>query len=354
MPHTYSNLEYANMVFVYGFCNGNSRAAVEEYRQRFPHQRHPSTNVFIRVFNKLCETGKLPSVNVTSERAPRQDLEEVEDILDLVAEDATTSSRRISIQLGIPQTRVITTLHQHGLHPYHPQRVQHLQPEDYPKRMEFCRWINNNSRVVSRILFTDEATFTRDGINNTHNCHVWSDENPHATVESNFQHKFSVNVWCGMVDGYLIGPFILENRLTGDNYLNFLQNELHGLLEDVPLNIRMQMHYQHDGAPAHFARQVKEHLDERFPGRWIGRGGPISWPPRSPDLTPLDYCLWGWLKDEVYKVKVDTRDALIQRIRNAAAELKQRHASIRRATCALRRRSRKCLEVNGGIFEHLL
>lgn len=71
----------------------------------------------------------------------------------------------------------------------------------------------------------------------------------------------------------------------------------------------MQMYYQHDGAPADFARQVKQHLDERFPERCIGRSGPISLPPRSPDLTPLDYCLWGWFKEEVYKVKVGSRDS---------------------------------------------
>ena len=104
--------------------------------------------------------------------------------------------------------------------------MQHPQPEDYAKRLEFCRWINSNHRVVSRILFTDEATFTREGINNSRNSHAWADENPHATVESNFQHRFTVNVWCGMVDGYLIGPFIFENRLTGDHYFEFLQNEL--------------------------------------------------------------------------------------------------------------------------------
>ncbi|XP_056639421.1 uncharacterized protein PF3D7_1120600-like [Diorhabda sublineata] len=45
------------MVFVYGFRNGNASAAIEEYRQRFPHQRYPDKNVFIRVFRKLCETG---------------------------------------------------------------------------------------------------------------------------------------------------------------------------------------------------------------------------------------------------------------------------------------------------------
>ena len=37
--------------------------------------------------------------------------------------------------------------------------------------------------------------------------------------------------------------------------------------------------------------------------RWIGRGGTINWPPRSPDLTPLDFCLWGLMKSEVYRKK---------------------------------------------------
>ena len=37
----------------------------------------------------------------------------------------------------------------------------------------------------------------------------------------------------------------------------------------------------------------------KFPERWIGHGGHVQWPPRSPDLTPLDFCLWGWMKSEV-------------------------------------------------------
>ena len=46
-----------------------------------------------------------------------------------------------------------------------------------------------------------------------------------------------------------------------------------------------------DGAPAHFARAPREVLDRWFPGRWIGRGGAVRWPARSPDLTPLDFYL---------------------------------------------------------------
>ena len=58
-------------------------------------------------------------------------------------------------------------------------------------------------------------------------------KNPHAIVESNFQQRFSVNVWCAVLDDQLIGPFILEGRLTGEAYLRFLQEELPQLLEDV-------------------------------------------------------------------------------------------------------------------------
>lgn len=61
------------------------------------------------------------------------------------------------------------------------------------------------------------------------------------------------------------------------------------LLDDYPLEIRMQMYFQHNVAPAHFARQVSQHLDERFSGRRIGRGSFTSWPPLSQGLTQSDY-----------------------------------------------------------------
>lgn len=74
----------------------------------------------------------------------------------------------------------------------------------------------------------DEAAIAHDGINNTHNWHVWSDENPHATVKSDFRCKFSLSVWCGTLDdSYLIGAFIFENRFTY-HYLIVLQDQVQG------------------------------------------------------------------------------------------------------------------------------
>jgi hypothetical protein len=51
-----------------------------------------------------------------------------------------------------------------------------------------------------------------------------------------------------------------------------------------------------------------------FPGRWVGRDGPIPWPPPSPDITPLDFSLWGHVKDIVYKIPVNSLDELKLRI----------------------------------------
>ena len=85
-------------------------------------------------------------------------------------------------------------------------------------RLEFCHWLHTNRQLLPLILFTGEATFIRNGINKTHNSHRWSHENPHGTMETNFQRRFYISVWCGMIDDMLIGPVILDDRLTGQNY----------------------------------------------------------------------------------------------------------------------------------------
>lgn len=180
-----------------------------------------------------------------------------------------------------------------GLHPYHYQRTQELLPRDFPPRIELCRWILGHQNLLSKILWSDEATFTRNKVFNIHNTHFWNDENPRAVRRTNCQYRFSVNLWAGIIGNQLIGPIEMPNNLNSERYLDFLQNQLAGLLDEVPLRSRLGMYFQHDGAPAHFGRPVRNWLDENYPERWIGRGGPVSWPARSPDLNPLDYYFWG-------------------------------------------------------------
>jgi hypothetical protein len=75
-------------------------------------------------------------------------------------------------------------------------------------------------------------------------------------------------------------------------YRNFLRNHLDDLLDAVvPLNQRYQLWLQHDGALAlqHYSVLAREEVQMQFGENWIGRGGPINWPARSPDLTPSDF-----------------------------------------------------------------
>jgi len=70
----------------------------------------------------------------------------------------------------------------------------------------------------------------------------------------------------------------------------------------------------HDGAPPHFSRIARQYLNDHFPGKWIGRNGPVAWPPRSPDLNPIDLYLWGHVKNKVYSTPVTNVNELWERI----------------------------------------
>jgi hypothetical protein len=72
----------------------------------------------------------------------------------------------------------------------------------------------------------------------------------------------------------------------------------------------------------------------------------------SQDIIPLHFCLWGWMKSEAYKRKVDTQDELLARILYAAARIKKREDQLRRTTRDLRTSVAKWIEVDGGVFEN--
>lgn len=199
---------------------------------------------------------------------------------------------------------------------------------------------------------TDESKFDRDGVTNYHNLHYWApkDQNPRKCKETAHQRRFSLNVWMGIVHNYIIGPFFLPHNLNGVTYENFLRNELALLLEDVPLATRAQMIYQHDGCPAHYFRGVRQWLDINYPRRWIGRGGPIPWPARCPDLTPCDFYIWGHMKDLVYSTPVRSLEELRERILTAALQMKNT-ISTRVTITEVRRRLRACIRNQGRQFE---
>ena len=108
------------------------------------------------------------------------------------------------------------------------------------------------------------------------------------------------------------------------------------------------------GLPPHYTRHVRDYLNESFPNRWLGRGGPVAWPPRSPDLKPLDFYLWDHMKTFVYENNVDSRTALRDRIFAAAEHICSHPNNIASATLSLLMRAENSIAAGGGHFEQLL
>lgn len=140
--------------------------------------------------------------------------------------------------------------------------------------------------------------------------------------------------------------------MTGQHYLNFLIHYLPGALEDVPLNLRRTMWYQHDGAPPHSTLNVANFLNDQYHERWIGRRGTIEWPPRSPDLNPCDYFFWGYLKDHVYKVEIQNIQHLQERIEEAINNITPE--MIRSAVRNFQTRIDACIRCEGRHFQQYL
>ncbi|CAI6375452.1 unnamed protein product [Macrosiphum euphorbiae] len=230
---------------------------------------------------RLSQEGRFPDRQINQQRR-RANLfdEDIElQVLAYIRANPRSSIRHVALEIGIS----------YG---------------DSTRRLEFIAWFNiqfhNNPLIVNHILWSDESKFTNNGIMNKQNHRYWDDTNPHWSRETNFQTVWGINVWCGLVGEKLIGPYFYDGTLNGRRYLNFLTNELPRMLEDVSLDTREHMFFQQDGAPAHNAIIVRQKLNEMFPNRWIGTYGVVPWPARSPDLTPLDFFLWGHLKTVVY------------------------------------------------------
>jgi len=349
----FSNQEGFDMLMILGESQQNYRAAERLYAERYPERARQSFNVFRRLAARVRTTGQLqPNHNGKSEiRRPVRNERDV-DILAAININPHDSSRRIAADSGVSRSTVLRILHSNRYHSYHISLHQELTEQDFERRLEFCNWLlPKNVDFYRKILWTDESTFKSNGEINIHNAHYWSVENPHWMRQVDNQHIWSVNTWCGLIGQQIVGPYFFNNPLNGDVYADFLNNILGQMLEEIPLQTRGRMWLQQDGCPAHYSLVARRAANQLFPNRWIGRGGHVEWPARSPDLTPMDFFFWGRLKDIVYVQRPTTKNDMMQRIRDACQLISGEE--ILRATDSVRQRLQNCIDQNGRHFEQV-
>lgn len=288
----FSQEELADMLYVLGDSNGNCTLTKRLYAFKYPNRRQPQAKALQRLKQRFDQTGSVQYWQ--KQRRPTILTEDnCVNILVAVVENPYASQHEISINSNVSRASVQKCLSNNKFRGYHLQKVHALLPTDFEKRVQFCRWALQVSAQIpdffNKVLFTDECSFSNVSPFNMHNVHYYADINPHITRVVNRQNRWSINVWGGILGPYIIGPYFFQGTLTGATYLRFLEETLFGLLEEIPLDIRHNMWYQHDGAPPHSTYAVRRYLNTTFPGRWIGRGGQVTWPARSPDLNKCDF-----------------------------------------------------------------
>jgi hypothetical protein len=240
------------------------------------------------------------------------------------------------------------------LYPYRLILVQKLTEYDKIVRVEACRRLLELDIGGKLVVFSDECTFYTDGHVNRWNCRIWDYVRPDDFCAEKSQSALSVSVWAGMSENHVFGPYFFPSTVTGDSYRAILcEFFLPNLLESLG-NAENEVWFHQDGAPAHVANDTKAFLASVFGTNIISRDFVHEWPPRSPDLTPCDFYLWGAVKELVYENGIfENLNAMKDSIIRAFRTIRQdRIVEVGYAVRAVPSRMETCISLCGSQLIH--
>ncbi|GBM34548.1 hypothetical protein AVEN_77514-1 [Araneus ventricosus] len=116
-------------------------------------------------------------------------------------------------------------------------------------------------------------------------------------------------------------------------------------VEDLPLSDLRNVWFQHDGASPHKVSSVQQYIQDTFQQQVIWYGGCTEWPSHSPDLNPLDFFLWGYIKQRVCATPPPTLQELQNHITDVCASMSP-------AMYNVQSRVQMCIVTEGHHFEH--
>ena len=331
----------------------------------------PNKKTIFRWVKAFDKSGSLENKNLKSKLRPshsgRMKTQRTPENMDVVRQsvraEPRTSVRRRSAQLDIPRMSLHTIMRVDlKLRPYVVQVHQRLTDAHKEARVEMCRWfleeIEQDATFLYKIWFSDEAHFYLNGHVSNKNFTFWGSEKPDLVYEKGLHDK-KVTVWVAMSANGLIGPFFFEDdngapaTVNADRYLGILSRfwrKLHQVAGGA--NGRQDQWFQQDGAAPHVARHALQWIANHFGHNTISRNTRYRWSANSPDLSPLDFHLWGFLKDGLRGQDFESLGDLKAAIVNAVRAVPQQQCG--RVIEHFTRRLKKCIERNGSHIEHVI
>lgn len=334
-----------------------------KFRHHFRTKHAPCAKSILRLQEKFLANGSIQNQRKgrSGRKRSRRTPEGISKVKAMISTSPSKSIRKLAQEAGTSHTTIRQILREDlNLYPYKITMHQTLNECDKGQRLAFSRWLKEKTDAdpdfLNRIIFSDEAHFHLNGAVNTQNCRVWTCEPPDNVLESPL-HCPKVTAWCAMTAGGIIGPFFFQKSdgttvtVNKDRYLGMLEKLWTKLVEDPEIDTE-NIWFQQDGAPPHVSRVALSWLEDHFGERVISLKTQTPWPPHSPDLTPLDFYLWGFIKSQVYRKSPKSLSELKNAIRQVTRGITP--DTCRRVIGEVARRTDLCILRNGGHIEHVL
>ena len=335
--------------------NGESVVATQRsFRRHFSLNRHdpvPTGKTIHRWVFNFRQTSSALNRRRSGRPRTRTAQENVTAVADSIEQSPRRSIRKHAFALHMSATSVHRILHRSlHMHPYKIMVVQELSERDYETRTNLSRDILQSISPTSVTICSDEAHFHLSGMVNKQNFRYWSQNNPRELHQRPL-HSPKVTVWCAMGSFGVGSPYFFEEEgatvtVTSDRYCEmlerFLRPKVAQLLADYEPD---DVWFQQDGATSHTSRRSLGILQNMFPSHVISLRGDIGWPPRSPDLNPCDFFLWGYVKSKVYEHQPSTLEHLKAAITEEINAIP--HNMLERVMVNFRERLQNCIDIDG-------
>jgi len=232
------------------------------------------------------------------------------------------STRKIGRKVGVSHTTVHRVLREDmQLKAYKRRKAPKLTETHIRKRKGFANWVRHNfhKEDAKNILFSDEKLFDLDGVYNRQNDRIWAatraeaDSNGGVYRRNKFPKK--VMVWLGVCSKGVTNVVILQGSV---NHQSYLKNVLPVARRCGNKLLGGNWTFQQDGATAHTHELSQKYCRDNLPN-FISKD---RWPPNSPDLNPLDYCIWNEIVTSMRWDKAVCKTTLITEIKRAVRMLR--------------------------------
>ncbi|XP_076044978.1 uncharacterized protein LOC143027553 [Oratosquilla oratoria] len=233
------------------------------------------------------------------------------------------SIRKLAKDMNVSNTSMRTIVRKDlRLSPYKMRKRQFLTPLQKQKRLERAQILLRELKTdtaAQEIIFSDEKLFTIEAQFNNQNDRVYA--------KSLADIKDSQGV-----------------KINSDRYINDILvpalEEMKKHFKDHPFT------FQQDGAPSHTSRKTQDWCSRQFPRFWSKE----MWPPSSPDLNPMDFCVWSLLEAKACSVAHSSVDALKQSLQREWVKIPQ--DKLRASVENFRERIERVIRVKGDYIEN--